>query len=56
MSGTLRLCCPEWWDARNHCHAWGPTTDGHGCRKEPGHDGAHVCPCGARRRQRKEQS
>ena len=39
MGGLPKLC-----DYR-----WGPDHDQHACDREPGHEGAHECSCGASR-------
>lgn len=44
----LGLACPHTWEYnRKPCTAWG-APGVHGCKKEPGHEGIHVCPCGSR--------
>ena len=45
MNGTLTIACPSWKDSKKPCHAWGAPAI-HGCKKNPGHEGRHVCPCG----------
>jgi hypothetical protein len=44
----LMVCCSTVWSApRKPCEAWGAPSS-HACKKAPGHDGIHVCPCGSR--------
>lgn len=44
----MGVACPEVWDARKQCQAWGAPVYVHACKHEPGHKGGHLCPCGSR--------
>lgn len=41
----LRMACPETWEAKKLCAAWG-APGAHGCGHDPGHSGPCKCPCG----------
>lgn len=45
MTVRASVACPATQWTGYPCHAWGAPGP-HGCQREPGHTGSHVCPCG----------